>query len=359
MATPHQTTRLLLAYLRYRRSRASGFTLIELLVALLIATVVISSVLYVAVDLFQFEELDRSFTETEQDMEAALDFIVEDLREAVYVYDGDRIAEFESDPDQGIADNLGLTADDGQVVLAFWKTEPLTHEDCSDSDPCFDHIETGDLTCADGVTIDGANVASDEAAAIECRGLIQERATYTLVVYTQDTTPEIGKWDGPSTIVRHELRKYDPNSLKTTAILREPGYVDPRDESTFARWPYDDSGKSLQNATPVWVDDENKAVLVDYVDDPTAAAPGVPECAEDAPGEDNPDNYIRTPGDPAASTSFFACIRKLSNNNQQDVILYLRGNPEPRTAVGIGKLSLPSARTQVLIRGVVQKQVTN
>jgi len=172
------------------------------------------------------------------------------------------------------------------------------------------------------------------------------------VVYVQDTELT-ATWDGPTTIKRYELRKYDAPSLTTTNVTRRAGYVDPRDESTFARWPYDANDNNLQGELPNWP--ASPPVLVDYIDDPTADASGVPTCG---------DGYVRSPLAPAdgvALNSFFACVRDpepapgdiISN---QDVILYLRGNPVARSNVGVPEgLTLPSAQAQVLIRGVTQR----
>lgn len=328
------------------RNPASGYTLIELLVVVLTTFILISSLLSLVLNLLQGNERELSRTEAQREMDAALDFISEDLREAVYVYTG---AELDDRPEvsgndiDGVADNLNI-AEGLEPILVFWKPE---------------NIDRADLPNCETL------VAAEDQQ--ECRGLAIALRTYTLVVYAQDTNPT-DTWSGKSQIRRYELAKYEDVST----LERTDGYVDPIaiNESSFRNWPYNANGTNLQAAfggTPT-IDRRNAPVLVDFVDepDPTLSALNCQEEFGDTergePGYVEPDDpdfpaprYLNTPND-VAFDAFFACVRNTGGQSfNQDVIVYLRGNAQGRTAYSEQDKSapLPLLQTQVITRGVI------
>lgn len=98
----------------------SGFTLIELLVALLIATLVITPLLGFMINVMNTDRQEQAKATTEQEIQAALDYITRDLQQAVYIYDAAGIQAINR------TDGLGLPFSDSTdrvPVLVFWKRE--------------------------------------------------------------------------------------------------------------------------------------------------------------------------------------------------------------------------------------------
>ncbi|TAN85658.1 MAG: prepilin-type N-terminal cleavage/methylation domain-containing protein, partial [Phormidium sp. SL48-SHIP] len=69
----------------------SGFTLTEILVSMIIAGLVMSGLLGLMVELLTSDARETARTETQREMQMALDYISSDIRESVYVYDGNCI----------------------------------------------------------------------------------------------------------------------------------------------------------------------------------------------------------------------------------------------------------------------------
>lgn len=88
---------LLSNYLKLKRSSrsasaSSGFTLIELLVAMIIAALVIGSLLGFMLNILTTDRREQAKSTSEQELQAAIDYIGRDLAQAVYVYDADGIS---------------------------------------------------------------------------------------------------------------------------------------------------------------------------------------------------------------------------------------------------------------------------
>lgn len=100
--------------------QSSGFTLIELLVALLIASLVVTPLLGFMITVMNTDRQEQAKATTEQEIQAALDYIARDLKQAVYIYDAAGI--------EAINDTNGLPNSDSTdrvPVLVFWKREFL------------------------------------------------------------------------------------------------------------------------------------------------------------------------------------------------------------------------------------------
>jgi prepilin-type N-terminal cleavage/methylation domain-containing protein len=314
--------------------KTAGFTLLELLVALIIASLIISSLLYLVVDILLIDNREAARNETQQEMQMALNFITNELREAVYVYDGNCL----KTGGQGNAGDAnycpGLltylpTFTNQTPILAFWKPEKI----------------------ADNQMPDCTSV--DTTKQQECNDLLVKRRTYTLVVYLQSTANSDNTWKGKSRITRYALHKYSDIS----SLTQSTGYVDPSQENstTFQTWPVKpQDGTPLQTGSPLTTTD----VLVDFVDDPNATGVTVPAC--DSTKVPSPKSTATT----ASSNSFFACISSVvpttttvittPSGVNQDVVLYLRGNANGKSGVTNDNFR-PVLQTQVLIRGVFNK----
>lgn len=341
----HRTIRLLHCWL-LRQRRSSGFTLTELLISIVMVAIILSVLLALVVELLQIDRREANLDRVQQDMQRAMDYMQDDLREAVYVY---------PDP-QTIAAQLGADpqfpdAADDIPVLAFWRLDPLESED--------------DLPVAD---CSAWTVGTDEYE--ECQVLRIRQAVYTLVLYVQRPNDGNANWLGQSRIIRYELSKYsNPTNLTQRSGYRDP--TDPNDPlAPFEAWRPDGAPRGFS------------AVLVDFVDSPTAELDRPP--LSDAPepcsafnrdinGDGTDDAVYQVAPNNASTTlntSFFACVLDPDPDRDtgttaranQDVYLFLRGNANtvagtPGLASSSETSSLPTLETQVMVRGVIDKSI--
>jgi prepilin-type N-terminal cleavage/methylation domain-containing protein len=309
--------------LRGRPTRSSGFTLTELLIAIVVGGIIVTTMLYLVVELLQINRREEVLTQTQQDMRRALDYIARDAGEAVYIYSTPTAA----------TDQLTDFAKPGrQPVLAFWRLDPLDSNNAS--------VQTlFTKNCATGF----ANSA-DQA---ECNTLKIRQSYYTLVVYAQEANTTNDIWGGKSRIVRYELPKYSSGGIAN--LNRTLGYEEPTGTFADGTPKRFDLWKRTGNTTS-----GNVAVLTDYVDESTANT------------NDCPSGYDKTP----AGNNFYVCVqkntselsdldRRLTNNSNQTLIVFLRGNADTQGS-GITTFSstgrLPTLKSEVLIRGVLDKQ---
>ena len=70
-------------------NKNSGFTLIELLIGMVLAILIITPLLGFMIDILDTDRKEQAKATSEQEIQAALDFIERDLQQAVYIYDRD------------------------------------------------------------------------------------------------------------------------------------------------------------------------------------------------------------------------------------------------------------------------------
>jgi prepilin-type N-terminal cleavage/methylation domain-containing protein len=347
MAALSSRFRLRLLHTVLQRRSTQGFTLTELLVAILISSLVVVGLLTLVVDLLQNERRDSARNETQREMQLTMDYIVQDMREAVYVYDGGRFVTtppdasrtFSIPPIQNYLPNF--SGQDGAVpVLAFWKPETIPYQSGGATIPFVQNY------CAN--TFPNANDPRQQ----ECTDLQVSRRTYSLVVYYQTTAASTAPWRGRSRLIRYVLRKY----TNIANLTKDPGYVDPFYESSgiFRTWPLDSSGLNQQTTRPP--SNSTATVLADFVDAPTNPAPDTP--AGTCPSTE----YVRTPD--ATNESFYSCVRPAPSLDNQDVVLFIRGSVWGKPGYSVSRANqvtgfLPALQTQVLLRGVLQKTGNN
>ncbi|NJL37799.1 MAG: type II secretion system protein [Leptolyngbyaceae cyanobacterium SM1_4_3] len=320
---------------RQKFSRAGGFTLIELLVVVFIAGGILSGLLYLVVELLGVDQREASRTETQREMQLAMDYIATELREAVYVYNDCYLPQgSRSDPD-GDPDNpdddycpglINFLPDDlasaeNIPVVAFWKQQPLPtvlKQRCDSATPPAD---------------------------IPCR----TASSYALVVYSINTDPD-GPWDGKARITRYALTQFQSDGDPT------PGYAPPEEgvNVRFDRWPVGIAGTDRRTGTP----QDTSAVLVDFLDDDTGAAFSADDQTADLAR--CPTGYTMTPSEEVLNSidapdirSFYACVDQGQGNTNRDVILYIRGNAQGRPGIAGEASFLPTLETRVLSRGVL------
>lgn len=328
----------------------AGFTLIELLAATIMSGLVISTLLSFMLDVMRANAKETARKNTMQDMTVALDFITNELQEAVYIYTGaeleDRgiIAESEDDEDKdGIKDILDLP-DSGNLepILVFWKLEdaPYTTSDSFPSD------------CSQFAPNPETATDQEKAKKESCEQLKISQRTYTLVAYLQDSDPT-DTWQGESVIYRYQLRKYhnddqtnsDEDKYKFNELKQKAAYIDPQQQSSFQAWPYNNNNTLPTDYSGPTINRQTSDALVDFVDKPNNT---------DLTGSFACDSgYERTPASSAISNSFYACIE--DKQGQITVTLHLRGNSQGRTGVNLGDslTPLPTLESSTILRGTV------
>lgn len=335
------------------KRKISGFTLIELIASMAIATIVVSGLMSLLVQLLSTNQQESGQTQTQNDMQLALDYITADLREAVYVYPGECLtATGEGSKTAttvspnfcpGVVNHIKTPPDNSMPILAFWKLDILPKELIDD--------------CDVPVTIP----ATTPPPGVPCTS----GRTYTLVVYfLRKNLPSETEWPGKARLLRYELPNYKSDGTLIT------NYVSPEQLGVgFRKWPYQVIGgavTNLQTAIP-GSDNANAQVLVDFVDDTARAEDSTVNCPTDA----TKDIYYQITPDVTAIPfagvrSFYGCVRVNKTTEgaldvydggaiNQDVLVFLRGNSEGRIQAGSGN-SLPSLNTQVLRRGIVNKE---
>ncbi len=326
--------KFILAYLikSSRQSKSSsGFTLIELLVAMIIAVLIITPMLTLVINLMDSDRKEQAKSTSQQEIQAALDYIAQDLKQAVYIYDATGL-NTNSAPTpavSGIKDQIPPVASTSGCnntnncvpVLAFWKRR------------YFDKNDT-----IGGVSIKTLNDSSQGS----------DRFVYSLVVYylikDGDST-----WSNVARIGRFELRDGITNSINpaTPIVLlpanprfqKPPDYRSGQLSAAMNRWQKE-TGNYDPNVNPV-------VTLIDFVDDTTLA--GLP--SDVANKFTPPANDVNTAGvltstlcsqtdktgvgssrvPPAPPTtlntgSFYACVNPVNENGQSVAQVYLRGN---------------------------------
>jgi prepilin-type N-terminal cleavage/methylation domain-containing protein len=348
-----------------RKRRTAGFTLIELLVSMVIGTIITAALLSLVVDLNNTNQKDTARSETQRDMQLAMNYITQDLREAVYVYDGECLqgagtmnaANFATSC-PGVVNyipaKMSANNTDGRYIpaLAFWRADPLP-------DPVQQQCRTAANTSAAAL-----KVLTD--ANIPC----VSGKTYTLVVYAiVDPATNAGTpWQGRARLVRYQFSQFNASGATNA------GWVNPLPDpnTTFQQWPFEGTTFGVQSKFARPSNDPD--VLVDFLDDTdisTLTADKQPSCVDSsdtsATATTNP-RYVITPKNPTGNVrSFFACVRgktwnasEVEQSVNQEVRLELTGNAAGR---GGFPLSTPNdasrifpLQTRVLVRGSINKR---
>ncbi|NJO41734.1 MAG: type II secretion system protein [Cyanobacteria bacterium CRU_2_1] len=336
----------------------TGFTLPELLVVTAIAGGLIAGLMFIVAELTGVDQREASRSETQREMQMALDYISADLREAVYVYGGQgrEIGEGENrvrvnglqDLIPYLPESLSSADSDSIPILAFWKQHPYPEEvkqNCADGD----YEADSGVSCAAG-------------------------SSYALVVYSLVERPEDDDdtpWQGRSRITRYTLTEFNSEGDPV------PGYVNPGlYNNSFGKWPVfavrGEGASNRQTERP----SGNAVTLVDFVDegedlvtDPTSD--DYP-CIQADPTNPTDIGYALSPSPPSTSDdqaedSFYACV-SIPNTTvrNQDVTLFLRGNVWNRPGFLLdeendpsGPSALPTLETNVLTRGILGRGPAN
>ncbi len=349
------------------RPGQSGFTLIELLVALIIGSIITVLVLGFTVQLMTNNQREASRSDTQREVQAALDYINRDVREAVYVYDGEclRNPGRKSSAIPATAENTcpgilpylpgALNDANNLPVLAFWRLDDLP-------DTVLANCRTNAAAIVGGTA--GAAITN-----VPC----SSRKMYTLVVYSLNNNNPVGAggtttWRGRTRITRYTLPQFTEGGGTTETA----GWFSPLARS-FPDWPRNPRPPEGQLAMPAPGLATNLAgnnqVLVDFIDDRTldrSAAGDAAACPSVNGVNVNQSNGFyptpdQTPGAYAATAisrrTFYACVRGADTASlNQEVIVRIQGNAAGQPGIPANTNGLPiTMETRILTRGVLSK----
>ena len=101
-----------------------GMTLIELLIGTVMAFLIITPMLSFVVDMLNTDRREQVKSNTEQDIQAAVDFIAQDLSEAIYIYDNNTATDATATGIPAIRSFLPNPSNQ-TPILVFWKRQKL------------------------------------------------------------------------------------------------------------------------------------------------------------------------------------------------------------------------------------------
>ena len=102
-----------------------GMTLVELLVGSIMAFLIITPMIGFVVDMLNTDRREQVKSNTEQDIQAAVDFIAQDLSQAIYIYDKRALDGPPGLNEQPVRPQLPQDTNGGQPILVFWKRQQL------------------------------------------------------------------------------------------------------------------------------------------------------------------------------------------------------------------------------------------
>ncbi|MBD3883781.1 type II secretion system protein [Phormidium tenue FACHB-886] len=350
-------SRLRQALLPSRQASSKGFTLLELLVVMLIASSIIAGLMYIVVELMGTDQRESSRSETQREMQMALDYMSTELREAVFVYSAANLeCAGPAGNCQPLTNYLPTSLSNNSVpILAFWKQEPFPNQVPAGSvrARCFGATSTAPpgVSCLTG-------------------------HSYALVVYSLSKNNS-NIWSARNArITRYILKQFNSDGNLT------PGYVNPGayTNTPFSTWPIFKNDVGVDTNFQTERPDGPPVTLVDFVDaqpQPRAAGSGGGVSEEYACPNANPTDptsytYALTPSlrtlesaGFAKVRSFYACVsitpglpvaqQIVNPSENQEIILHLQGNANGRPGIFRDEL-LSALETRVLSRGVLTKR---
>jgi prepilin-type N-terminal cleavage/methylation domain-containing protein len=295
---------------------SNGFTLIELLVAIILAALVITPLLGFMINILSTDRKEQAKATSEQEIKAALDYMAQDLQQAVYIYDAESLTQTSQQNPRGIKDQLPpqvTTGVDGcsvsgsntcEPILVFWKRE----------------LEKN------AIPVTNCAVSSTR----DCK---DDTYVYSLVGYYLISGNNTGNtWSDVARIARFEISDGVIDPAQPTQN-NQPNYIaNHSPDGGFAPFSLSGSGdlnlkmnRWTKSSTNYNVSFGN-TVLADYIDNTSVAlstASSAISC-DTANGE----QMVPKPPTPNSPTAkgFYACV----NSQENYARLYLRGNAKAR-----------------------------
>lgn len=363
-----------------KRIYIKGFTLIELLVAMLITALLVSVMLGFLVGVLESDRKEQAKSESQEEIQSAVNYIADDLQEAIYIYDANALGSINSQLPHKQSDAPADTNTEGcredtkcTPILVFWKRYVYIPTS---------KVGTAYIGCMPYRS--GSTESTDcnaSASAANSAPFGGDNFTYSLVAYylKSDVANTSSTWSNTARILRWELKdgyrwycapsstgcpddiklNTDPPGYRSSnnvdispqLIDKNPYFIVP--DKGFNRPDFVSAGTLSQNAAK-WRKFEdfdfakNKfTTLVDFVDDTkyddtvikiavgansTTTPFSNADCADPTIGVGASSTTMatqRVPGDfsnatsnPSQLTSFYACVAP----EQVTARVYIRGN---------------------------------
>lgn len=330
--------------------KTSGFTLLELLAAMVLAFLVITPLLGFVVNIMETDRKEQAKANSEQELKAAIDYITQDLQQAVYIYDGVGLDnKYSKVGKSGIKDQIppvvtagviGCSPNNCVPVLVFWKREQKKQV----------------LPVVKGVS----------CLPPKCN----DAYVYSLVGYYMitDNSPSGSTWSNSARIARFQISDgvIDPF---TPTVGKKPNYL-PKQPKDPGFNPFVLTGiGTLKQKMNKWQKDTipyninfGSNVLIDYIDRPTPQGQNPPaaiNCDKSiVPGSNPPVlQEQRVPSDTTKLNglpvnNFYACVN--SNPGKNYARIYIRGNSlarirktDPPTFTANNSAYFPTVTVQV------------
>ena len=353
----------------FHSTKSEGFTLLELLVAMVIGSLISLGLLFVVVQLVQTNLRESARSDTQRDLQSAIDYIARDVREAVYVYDAVCLLDRPSaEPNRSRCPGLksylptAITETSTNVpVLAFWRLDPLPDEVKA---ACTTNASAYSSSANPPAAITGVPCLSGQM--------------YTLVVYSLNNGGGAVS-RGRARIMRYELPQFTSQSIQrvgaTPAITT--GWVDPKGRTAdgkdtgFLAWPVD---KATLTATAVVSLQPSRPTasnlnlpLTDFVDWAGLYQISGTTVSRGRAPDRTSENLILTPQNGASATDdpprgFYVYVRggDREGDLNQEVIIRIQGDAANRPGIPDAAANRPvvpiALETRVLTRGVTNKQ---
>ena len=280
-----------------------GMTLVELLIGTIMAFLIITPMLGFVVDMLNTDRREQIKASTEQDIQAAVDFIAQDLSQAIYIYDNNTALNGTPNTTPtgipAIQNFLPPTNANQTTILVFWKRQQLKNSlpltATAQPSSCTPNTSSGSGACNDTYVL-------------------------ALVAYYQ-VSGSTGIWcqplgtDCPSRIVRYQIQDglRDPSLTNADPLQNYFTGVSLEQERSSAFNPVFDLSQPTQNVTlgPNWGDPK---VLVNYIDhspgptlpvDACKTALGTPTIQNGSATDEIPEGRLRIVG---PTNSFYACV---------------------------------------------------
>jgi len=270
----------LLVKSQHQRNRSNpaqtekGMTLVELLVGSIMAFLIITPMLAFVVDMLNTDRREQVKANTEQDIQAAVDFIAQDLSQAIYIYDNRALTGPAGPNEQIVRPQLPQNAN-GTPILVFWKRQQLRN-----SLPINPTVAAKPKTCDQN-----PNQCNDT--------YVSSLVAYYQVIETDPASiwcqPSGGNC--PSRIVRYEIRDgidriTDPSvpggltlygtANTTTAQQTDPAFNTSTDNDPATSFSLNNPTVNVTNPTglaSLQSGARNPQVLVNYIDNSTQNVP--------------------------------------------------------------------------------------
>ncbi|MCG6137376.1 MAG: hormogonium polysaccharide secretion pseudopilin HpsC [Nostoc sp. LLA-1] len=275
-------------HLKYfqQNQKTNGFTLIELLVAMIIAFLVITPLLGLMISILTTDRQEQAKATSEQEVQAAMDYITRDLQQAIYIYDDEGV--------DAIKDELP-TITDGKPVLVFWKREFVKDVDKTKFTP------TG-----------GSEIQFNDDS------FVNALVAYYLIHNNAEP------WSKAARIARFQIKDGVPNRNGNTCpqaydttikytLCPDPGFqpVDLFQTDKTLIEKMNSWEKADQDYT------QNTIVLVDFIDHTTTAKAPLATC---------PTSDFKVVPSETTRTGFYACVNSISSEKRSVAEVHIRGN---------------------------------